>query len=153
MTLYLRPLSLRQANDLIAQWHRHHKPVQGHRFSVGVCDQSEVFHGAAVVGRPLARHTDQWRVAEVTRLVTDGTPNACSMLYGSCARAAKALGFERIQTYIMEVEPGTTLRAAGWRFDGTCRAQSWSKSRGRQDQSEPSVRERWCIDFQGNQIN
>lgn len=30
------PLELRDLNELVARLHRHHKPVQGHRFSVGV---------------------------------------------------------------------------------------------------------------------
>ena len=70
--------------------------------------------GAAIVGRPVAREVDQYSVAEVTRLVTDGTPHACSIQYAACARAAKALGYERIQTYILNSEPGTSLIASGW---------------------------------------
>ena len=54
------------------------------------------------------------RVLEVTRLVTDGTANACSLLYAAAARVGKELGYERIQTFILATEPGTSLRAAGW---------------------------------------
>jgi len=70
--------------------------------------------GAAIIGRPVARLTEQYRIAEVTRLVTDGTKNVCSMLYAAAARAAEAMGFESIQTFILETEPGTSLKAAGW---------------------------------------
>lgn len=103
---------------MVERWHRHHKPVQGHRFSIGVFDESGECHGAAVVGRPVARETDQYRVAEVTRLVTDGTFNACSALAGAAARAAKAMGFVRIQTFILDSETGASLKAAGWEHDG-----------------------------------
>ena len=69
------------------------------------------------------------------RVATNGAKNACSMLYGAAARAAKALGYRRIVTYTMAVEPGTILRAAGWSPDGEVRPEdSWaSKGRPRYD--------------------
>src|SRR4051812_40014079 len=105
----VKPLTLKQANELVAELHRHHKPVVGHRFSIGIEDDDGVLHGAAICGRPVARMTDQNRVLEVTRLVTDGTKNGCSMLYAASARTAQAMGFDRIQTFILESEPGTSL--------------------------------------------
>jgi hypothetical protein len=116
MSLRLTPLTLKQANALVARLHRHHKPIQGHRFTIGVENESLV--GAAIVGRPGARMTEQYRVAEVTRLVTDGTRHACSMLYAACARAAEAMGYESIQTFILESESGVSLKAAGWKYVG-----------------------------------
>jgi hypothetical protein len=86
------PLTLAQANALIASLHRHHKPVVGHRFTIGAETADGRVVGAAVVGRPVAHKTEQYRIAEVTRLVTDGTRNACSLLYGATARAAEAMG-------------------------------------------------------------
>ena len=77
---------------------------------------------------------DQYETAEVTRLVTDGTKNACSFLYGAAARAAFALGYRRIGTYILATEPGTSLTAAGWRQIAEVKGRSWScKSRPRID--------------------
>ena len=119
-------LELSEANELVARWHRHHKPAVGHRFSIGVVNDADELVGAVIVGRPVARATDQYAVVEVTRLVSDGTPNACSALYQAAARAAKALGFARIQTFILETEPGTSLKAAGWTQDGTVTARQWS---------------------------
>jgi hypothetical protein len=71
-------------------------------------------------------------VAEVTRLVTDGTKNAASMLYSAAARACQAIGFRSIhtswiQTYIMDHERGTSLRAAGWSFADTVTETNWGK--------------------------
>lgn len=37
--LYVRPVELKEANTLIAKWHRHHKPVIVHKFSIGCFDQ------------------------------------------------------------------------------------------------------------------
>lgn len=118
MSLHVRPLDLATANELVSRWHRHHKPCVGHRFSIGVYDELGECHGAAIVGRPVARVLDEDRIAEVSRLVTDGTRNACSCLYGAAARAAAALGFEEIRTYTLPEEGGASLRGAGWVLDG-----------------------------------
>lgn len=126
MALNLFPATLKQANEMVSRLHRHHFPVVGHRCSIGCEDEDGLVHGAAIVGRPVARAVDQNRVAEVTRLVTDGTPHACSMLYAACARAAKAMGYYHIQTSILEDEPGTSLVAAGWQFDHIIKGRNWN---------------------------
>ena len=132
------PLELKDLNALVATLHRHHKPVQGHRFSIGVEHDGRIVGGASV-GRPTARMTDQRKVLEVTRLVTDGTKNACSALYSAAARVGKELGYERIQTFILDSESGTSLRAAGWTFYGESGGGDWtrvSKPNRRQDQPQ-----------------
>lgn len=132
----LRSISLAGANEFVTQHHRHHKKVQGHKFSLAACLDGKVV-GVAIVGRPVARHRDDGLTVEVTRLCTDGTEHACSFLYGACARAAKALGYDRCGTYIAEDEPGTTLRAAGWIFRHATPGRSWSvPSRPREDKTE-----------------
>ena len=125
MRLRLFPATLKQANEMVERLHRHHKPVIGHRFSIGCEDEKGNVHGMAIVGRPVARMTDQNRVAEVTRLVTDGTPHVCSMLYAACARAAAAMGYDKIQTSILITEKGTSLIAAGWIFDHITKGDTW----------------------------
>lgn len=146
--LHVEPLSLTQANDLVARWHRHHKPVRGHRFSIGVFSEDGVPHGAATVGRPVSGGTEQMRVAEVTRLVTDGTRNACSMLYAACARAARAMGFRWIQTYTLQTEPGISLRASGWTHDGLSYAIGWNNGNRPRDMAVPDEgrqKQRWKL--------
>ena len=127
--LHIRPATLAQLNEGVALLHRHHKKVQGHRFSLLVIDDEGVIRGACSVGRPVARALDPNTTAEVTRLVTDGTKNACSMLYAAAARACAAMGFLYIQTYILDIEPGTSLKAAGWVFDGTTAGGDWNHSK------------------------
>jgi hypothetical protein len=138
------PLDLRDLNALVDSLHRHHKPVQGHRFSIGIeCGGKLV--GGASVGRPTARMTDHRKVLEVTRLVTDGTKNACSMLYSAAARVGKELGYERIQTFILDNESGVSLKASGWVFDGVSSGGDWtraSKPNRRQDQPQ-TPKQRW----------
>lgn len=85
------PLTLKQANDLVLTLHRHHKPVVGHRFSLGVKDEEGTLVGAVIVGRPVSRELAQYEVAEVTRLVTNGAFNACSALYAAAARVSKEM--------------------------------------------------------------
>lgn len=81
------PITLKEANAFVEQHHRHHNPVVGHKFSIG-CTDGEKIVGVAIVGRPVSRHLDDGWTLEVTRLCTDGTRNACSMLYAA-ARAAE----------------------------------------------------------------
>lgn len=143
--IWVVPLTLKQANELIADWHRHHKPVVGHRFSLGAVDSEGKTVGAAVVGRPVAREVAQYEVAEVTRLVTNGTYNACSALYAACARAAKAMGFMKIQTYILASEPGTSLKAAGWEKEGDTKGGDWNHGwrKGRRTDQPMEPKQRW----------
>jgi hypothetical protein len=125
MKLSVERLGLEEANAFVREHHRHHKPVIGHLFSIGAALEGKIV-GVAIVGRPVARARDDGVTAEVTRLATDGTRNACSFLYGACVRAAFALGFKRIGTYILASEPGTSLIAAGWRQIAEVRGRSWS---------------------------
>ena len=123
--LALLAIGLDEANAFVARHHRHHRPVVGHKFSLGAAI-SDAIVGVAIVGRPVSRRRDDGRTLEVTRLCTDGTRNACSFLYGAAARACFALGYARIGTYILVTEGGASLRAAGWRLIGGTPGKSWS---------------------------
>jgi hypothetical protein len=115
MSLRLVPVSQRDAKAFTAMWHRHHAPPRGMKFAVGVADSGGVLRAVAIAGRPVARLFDDGSTLEITRVTSDGTPNACSMLYGACRRAAFALGWTRLVTYTQADEPGASLRAAGYR--------------------------------------
>ena len=131
--LELVPLGLDEANAFVAEHHRHHGPVAGCKFCIGVAQGGNV-RGVVIVGRPVARVRDDGCTLEVTRLATDGTRNACSMLYRAAWRAAKAMGYRRIGTYILASENGASLRASQWRFVHEVRGRSWScESRPRVD--------------------
>jgi hypothetical protein len=125
MKLALCPLELSEANEFVRQTHRHHGPVQGHKFSLGAILNENIV-GVAIVGRPVSRMRDDGLTLEVARLATDGTRNACSFLYGAAARACFALGYKRIGTYILASENGASIRAAGWRLLGEAGGGSWS---------------------------
>jgi hypothetical protein len=138
-------LELKQANAFVEQHHRHHKPARGHRFSIGCVDADGVLRGACIVGRPVARAVNHTEVLEVTRLVTDGTFNACSILYGADARAGKAIGYKKIQTYILEDESGTTLKASGWTMVAMTQGGQWTHTDGKLRRTDqPTCRKaRW----------
>lgn len=122
------PMTLREANAYVEQYHRHHGPVVGHKFSIGLSDGEKIV-GVAIVGRPVARHLDDGWTLEVNRLCTDGTRNACSMLYAAAWRAARAMGYKRLVTYILDTENGASLRAAGWKCIGQAGGLRWTGKR------------------------
>jgi hypothetical protein len=145
--LRLVPLTLKAANAFVAEHHRHHKPDQGHKFSVAVEDDTGIV-GVAICGRPKGRGLDNGRCLEVTRLCTTGAKNACSMLYGAAARAALAMGYDRIVTYTLPEEGGASLRAVGWTCDGVVRKTGvgWSNRPGRKEE-HPEPKTRWSRVF------
>ena len=106
MVLEIVPMTLREANAFVEQKHRHHGKVVGHKFSIGASNGKEIV-GVAIVGRPVGRYLDDGWTLEVNRLCTDGSRNACSMLYAAAWRATRAMGYKRLITYILDTEPGT----------------------------------------------
>lgn len=141
------PVTRDDALAFIEQVHRHHGRPVGYRFAVGVAAGDELV-GVALAGRPVARALDDHRTIEVTRVATDGTPNACSMLYGACWRAARALGYTHGVTYTQHGESGASLRAAGWLLTATLAPRpGWSApSRPRQGHgADDTARFRWEV--------
>ena len=146
MSLMITPINLDEANAFVEQHHRHHKPVPGAKFCVAVSQEDEV-KGEAIVGRPVSRVLDDGWTLEVNRCCTDGTRNACSMLYATAWKAAKAMGYTNLITYTLESEGGSSLRGAGWRCVGkatTRIGQGWNvKSRPRVDTHPLQQKLRW----------
>lgn len=124
--LEIQPITFDEACEFVRRHHRHHVPPQGHKFSIAVNDGEKVV-GVIIVGRPVARYLDDGWTLEVTRCCTDGTKNACSMLYGAARRAAWALGYRRLITYTLKKEPGTSLLAAGFKEIGLRGGMSWNR--------------------------
>lgn len=123
--LELRPCDYKTAVQFVGENHRHNKPPIGHKFSIA-CYDGERLCGVCMVGRPVSRMLDDGMTLEVTRNCTDGTRNACTMLYGAAIRAAKAMGYKRIITYTLQSEPGTSLKASNWIRVGESGGGSWN---------------------------
>lgn len=145
MPLEIVPIDFAEANSFVAQYHRHHKPMPGAKFSIAVSDGEKIV-GVAMIGRPVARMLDDGWTLEVNRLCTDGTKNACSILYAAAWRAARAMGWKKLITYILDSEPGISLTAAGWKIVGTVEGRSWScPSRPRVDKHPTQGKIRWEV--------
>ncbi len=143
MTLQVTPITLREANAFVLEHHRHHKPVQGAKFSIAVSD-GETVRGVAIIGRPVARMLDDGYTAEVNRCCTDGAKNACSMLYSAAWRAARAMGYTKLITYTLPEEGGISLRAANWKLIGAAGGGNWNKkSRPRVDTALQQQKLKW----------
>jgi hypothetical protein len=144
--LHIIPMELKNANKFVSMYHRHHKPVQGHRFSIGCIDGESIVHGVAIVGRPVARKINASTTLEVTRLCTDGTTNACSFLYSAAARIATSLGYAKIQTYILETETGSSLLASGWSFEELIVGHAWKHTDGKPRANDHPLcdKQRWA---------
>lgn len=143
--LELQPIDFNEACAFVKEHHRHHKPPQGHKFSIGVNDDGKVV-GVIIVGRPPSRFRDNGWTVEVTRCCTDGTKHAASMLYAAAWRAARAMGYKKLITYTLLEEPGTSLKAAGWKLVGQAGGGTWNrKDRPRVDKHPLGMKQLWEI--------
>lgn len=142
--LSLVPISLRDANEFVRLHHRHHKPTRGHKFSIGVQKDGQIV-GVVICGRPVSRFLDDGKTLEINRLCTNGAENACSMLYGAAARAARAMGYSKIVTYILDSESGVSLKAAGFVCEGLAGGLEWTgKRKPKDDKQYPhQLKTRW----------
>lgn len=132
------PLELSQANEFVKELHRHHDPVHRDKFRVGAKKDGKLV-GVVQVGRPVSRMLDDGKTLEVVRLATDGTKDICSFLYSRAARIAKEMGYERIITYILCTENGTSLRACGWIKDGMTSGGHWSRPSRKRNTTAPTI--------------
>jgi len=110
----LVPVDYARATAFVERFHRTHPKATVHKFSVGIEDRNGRLLGVAMASRP--RRDDRFTL-EVARCCTDGSKNACSMLYGAVCRAAQALGYRRVVTYTQTPEMGHSLKAAGFKLD------------------------------------
>lgn len=152
MSLYVVPCTIREAQQFIADYHRHHPMLQGALFAIGLARtdvekdwQIDKVCAVATVGRPVSRHLDDDWTAEITRVCAlPSVPNACSMLYGACRRVALAMGYKRVITYTLASEPGSSLRGAGFRVVADVRGENWDRpSRPRVDCAPLQNKLRW----------
>jgi hypothetical protein len=123
-------VTLTAARRYVTEHHSHNAAPIGWLFGVGV-ENGHGLAGVAMAGRPVARMLQDGETVEITRVCTDGTKHACSMLYGAIWRAALALGYRKAITYTLEREAGVALKATGWTCDGPTQpgGQSWWRAK------------------------
>lgn len=153
----LAPITLATANHFVAEHHRHNGRTarNGGKFAIGLMDDAECLVGAAIVGNPLSASFMDGYTAEVLRCcVLPEVKNGCSMLYGACWRAWRAMGGRRLITYTLTVESGASLRGAGWRVVAQCQPTKpgWHKRDGLKRIYQPvqwQQKLRWEMDGRG----
>jgi len=157
-TVVIVPITLREANEFITNFHRHNKSVRGGRYSVGATYDGSLV-GVAIVGRPVARLLQDGLTAEVLRCCTDGRerrlPNGhtvpvCSRLYAASWAAWRAMSGTRLITYTLATEPGSSLKAVGWTVVGEVKpvaeGKGWTTRPGREWQPVNGQRKlRWGV--------
>lgn len=139
------PIELKDANEYVSMFHRHHDPVYRDKFRIACMGKDGKIHGVIQAGRPVSRNLDDGKTIEIVRCCTDGTKNVCSFLYSRMARIAKEMGYSKIITYILESEDGTSLKASGWQYESDTQGnRSWNcPSRKRTTTAPTCVKQRW----------
>lgn len=139
----IRPITFHEACEFISRHHRHSRPTVGCKFCIGLFDNAEMV-GCAVCGRPVARRLDDGLTVEINRLCTDGTRNACSMLYGAACRVAKAMGYEKAVTFTLMSENGASLKASGFTLEAeNCGGIKWTGPRDKGQDLPKENKKRW----------
>jgi hypothetical protein len=109
------PLSLKEANAFVDKHHRHNKRVVTHKVSIGMESEGKLI-GVAIGGNPVARLLDNGKTFEIRRVcVLDGYANACSKLMARIKRIAQLMGYEKVITYTLKSESGSSLKAVNAR--------------------------------------
>ncbi len=140
--LSIRPCTFRAASDYINANHRHHSATIGCKFAIAVYDGDKMV-GVAVAGRPVSRCLDDGFTLEINRVCTDGTKNACSMLYGACTRIARDMGYRKVITYILASEDGASVKAANFVCEGEAGGTHWTGERNKGQKIPHEMKQRF----------
>jgi len=143
MSLTLRPITVKAARKYVAEHHRHLPKLQGGLFAVSVVDDAGKVRGVGVAVNPARVWQGTGRIV-IGRVATDGAKNACSMIYGSLCRAAKALGYVEAWTYTLPEEDGASVKASGFEFSGITKGGNYGRrGRPRGAAVRPEPKKRW----------
>jgi hypothetical protein len=143
VNLELRPWTVKQAVPFVARVHRRLPKVQGALWAICVERDGDVV-GAALVGHPSRKLAEEGILSVLRVAVLEDQRNACSMLYGGCARAARAMGATSLVTYTHLDESGVSLKAAGWVDGGLTDGGSWDRAkRPRLPGVDEAAKRRW----------
>lgn len=162
MGLVLVPMSVKGALAQVSAWHRHLPDLQGGLFAVGISDGDQLV-GVGVAGNPSRMWQGTGRILisrcamleNLPQIIdSDGKSHAapgCTMVYGSLARAAKALGYSEAWTYTLPNEDGRSVKAAGFKDMGLTDGGEWSRpSRARRIAVCSEPKRRWLRELRGH---
>jgi len=112
------PIPFAQAREFVNKHHRHNSAPQSHKFSIGLVNFGKLI-GVVIASTPKARAQDDRFTLELNRCcVLPEQPNACSKLYAKAILAGRSMGYRRFITYSLTHEPGSSLKAVGFKLDG-----------------------------------
>lgn len=144
--LRILPITRSDARAFIAKHHSHHWPPNTWIACCAVANGGGVVC-VAILEQPKARMLCNGTTAEVSRVASDGAAkNAASMCLAAITRAAIALGYRRLISYLLLGEAGTSYRAAGWWPTARSAGGSWdrpSRPRDIRDSVQRGEKVRW----------
>ena len=126
MRLFHHRLKLQEAQEFVAQYHRHSPPLKRHMFSIGAspCNKfysAKQMYGIVTVDRCSSAWSKRRDHAEIRRLcvadeecVTEKNLPLASFLLGKARQACFAMGYRVLITYTQPHESGASLKAAGF---------------------------------------
>jgi hypothetical protein len=125
--LRIVPVSLKEANHFVEQYHRHNKRVVAHKFAISLEENGQLI-GVGIAGLPVARLLDNGKTLELRRVcVKSGHPNACSKLLARMKQIGQLMGYERIITYTLKKESGSSLKAVNARPVASVKPGKWRR--------------------------
>lgn len=86
--IHIRSIPLKDAEAFLAKFDRHYKAPVDPICAIAVGEGGDT-NGVAILGRNAEGD------GELAHIYVDGTSQGCSLLYGACWRALKALGYKR----------------------------------------------------------
>lgn len=110
--MIIKPIHIKDADKFVKAHHRHNKQAGNGKFAISAY-VVETMVGVAIAGRPRSRKLDNGKTLEVYRVCTNGYRNATSFLYSRVKRIAQLMGYEKVITYTLQEESGSSLFAIG----------------------------------------
>jgi len=141
--LSTQPITIKNANDFIKSFHRHHRPTirNSGRWALAALDRNKEFVGVVIAGNPVSASFMDGFTIELTRLcVKENAPKGtCSFLLGKCCSIWRTMGGKRVITYTLESESGASLKGAGWTLAGTVKPHKRWQNKSKVDVSSVLV--------------
>ncbi len=130
------PITLREANDFVEAFHRHNGRTSrnGGKFAIGLSHLDELV-GVSIVGNPLSASFMDGFTAEVLRTCTNekAPKGSVSKLYAASWNVWQAQGGNKLITYTLTTESGSSLKGAGWKIvaqsEGLKNGTNWNKGK------------------------
>jgi hypothetical protein len=146
------PIPFAAARTFVNKYHRHASAPPSHKFSIGLLDAGRLV-GVIIASTPKARALDDGFTLELNRCcVLPNQRNACSKLYAKAIKAGRNMGYRKFVTYTLTSEPGSSLKAVGFKLEGITQARpkGWdhpSRRRPMPERYPTGQKYRWVLLF------